>query len=143
MMEWWLAEGLGGQGELLWTAEPWAIGLASVLALFSVFLVRRRTGPRRGWELICWIAAVSILVWGVSEPHWVTESGRTEPGRSVILVDESRSMSVTENGVERGSRAMEILNRMDSNADVYSFSSAVRAGKPLPKVHRTPTQIRA
>ena len=130
MIEWWLAEGLGGQGELLWTAEPWIIATAVAMALCSVFVVFRRTGTRKVAELLCWLGALCILVWGVAEPYWVTDAGRTEPGRSVVLIDESRSMSVTEKGVVRGKRAAQILERLGPNADVYRFSNEVLPGQP-------------
>jgi len=130
MMAWWLGDDLGSDGVLVWGTEPGIVLVAVALALASVGLVWRRTGGGKRAELGCWLAAVSILVWGVSDPQWVEDAGRTEPGRSVVLVDESRSMSVTENGRIRGDRATDVLNMLGSTYDVFSFSDEIRSGSP-------------
>jgi uncharacterized membrane protein len=130
MMAWWLGEDLGADGTLVWGADPWLVLLATMLAVLSLVLVHRRAGDRKGVELACWWIAASILVWGISDPQWVEDAGRTEPGRSVVLVDESRSMSVTENGQVRGDRVSSILSMLGSNYDVFSFSDDLRAGPP-------------
>jgi uncharacterized membrane protein len=130
MMSWWLGEDLGADGVLVWGTEPGIILLATVLAVVSLVLVSRRAGSRKLFELGCWWAAVSTLVWGISDPQWLEDAGRTEPGRAVVLVDESRSMSVTENGQIRGDRVSSILDMLGPHYDVFSFSDDLRAGPP-------------
>ena len=100
-MDWWLGDDLGAGGSLSWGSEPWVIVGAVALAIVSLLLVYRREGGSKGVELLCWWLAVSVLVWGISDPRWNEDAGRTEPGRSVVLVDDSRSMSVAENGRPR------------------------------------------
>ena len=68
MMDWWLSEGLGSEGELTWGADPVLMAVAFTLVGVSLLLVHRRQGSRKGLELACWLMAVSLLVWGISDP---------------------------------------------------------------------------
>ena len=101
MMDWLLGEPLGGEGYLVWGADTNVIMLAVVLGVAAVVMaVRRGQGRYRLLEIGLWSAAVLIAVVSLADPMWVEESGRTVPGRSVVLVDGSRSMGVFE-GTER------------------------------------------
>ena len=130
MSQWWFGESLGPNGSLTWAADPMTIGLAVLLALVSLVLVYRRPGTKKGFELVCWWLALFMLVWGISDPYWNEDAGRAEPGRSVVLIDASRSMSVTENGIERAEQVPKILENLGPDIDVYSFSDELRSGVP-------------
>ena len=130
MKAWWLGDNLGVEGTLVWGADPVALTVAVVVACVSLVLIYRRTGQRKKAELACWWVAIAILIWGIADPSWVEDAGRMEPGRSVVLVDESRSMSVSEDGQTRGDTVTSLLDMLGPTYDVFSFSSALRAGPP-------------
>ena len=90
----------------------------------------RRQGGSKGFELGCWWLAVALLVWGISDPSWNEDAGSAQPGRSVVLVDHSRSMAVTENGVQRSQEVSRLLQRLAVDAEVYRFSEDLQPGAP-------------
>jgi len=130
MMRWWFGEELGSDGTLTWGTEPLVVVFAVFLAVISLLLVYRREGKRKGLELACWFVSISVLVWAIADPYWNEDAGRTETGRSVVLIDESRSMSVTENGAQRGSQSAKIIEVLDPDVEIFRFSDELKSGMP-------------
>ena len=87
---------------------------------------------RRAVELGLWALALAVLVVAIAEPTWLEESGRTEPGRVVVLVDRSASMAVLEDGTPRSAAVEAALDRVRAEAgdvEVFSFDEGVQAGQ--------------
>ncbi|MBM4365788.1 MAG: hypothetical protein FJ102_06200 [Deltaproteobacteria bacterium] len=125
---------LGGEwgGNLVFTGESWAIGLA-VLASVTTLGLALRPAPvarRRAPEWVLLAAALALLVWMVSRPVLITEGERAEEGRLAVLVDASRSMGVAEpEGGTRLAVATALASRLGT-ADVYHFGGDLRSGQP-------------
>lgn len=140
-MDWLLAGGLGDGGVLTWTASEPVRVLVGVLALLALGLALlpgpapRRIGDRL-LELFLWAGALVVLAMAALGPTWVDESGRTETGPLVVLVDGSASMGVTEDGRQRSdaleARLAELVESgsVDGPVDVYTFDETVRSGPP-------------
>lgn len=140
-MDWLLAGGLGDGGVLTWTAPGpvrWVVLILAVGAVLAALLPGRapRSPAARALELGLWGAAVGVLALAALGPTWVDESGRTETGPLVVLVDGSASMGVTEQGGTRGDALQARLARLledegaEGPVDVYTFDEALRSGPP-------------
>lgn len=130
-MEWWFGDALGLHGRLIWGADSMTIAAATLLGVASIVFAVRKGGSQRRWvEFGLWTMAVVIAVVSLAEPIWLEESGRTVPGRSVVLVDGSRSMDVLEGTRPRSEGVQDILQQFDESVDVYTFGSSLTAGAP-------------
>ena len=140
-MDWLLAGGLGADGVLSWSASEPVRVLVGVAALLAIVLVAlpghaRRSSGGRALELVLWIGAIAVLAVAALGPSWIDESGRTETGPLVVLVDGSSSMGVSEAEGTRDAALRERLAEVieDANADgpvdVYTFDEALRSGLP-------------
>ena len=129
-MSWWFGGPLSEQGELLWSLSPAWIVPAALLILVAVVWSLRREGPRRALEAICWVLALATAFVGVADPMWHEAEGRTEPGRTVVLVDSSRSMGIEAQGQSRGEVAMRAVSSLGEGVDVFSFGTTLRPGPP-------------
>jgi len=127
MMDWWFNGPLSPQGELTWGLPLGWIALALGIGFLILFLTSRRQGEGRLVELVCSALALSTVIWGIADPIWFEADGRTEPGRTVVLVDGSRSMGVEK---ERGTRALRVLQDIGGDRDVYTFGEGLKAGPP-------------
>ena len=145
MIDWLLAGAGAGEGTLVWTTEPWIVGLAAVLAGGAWGLAA--LGPRsarssvgaRVLEGSLWGLALVVLVVAVAGPELVEEDGREELGKLVVLVDGSASMSVSEGGPTRAHVAAEVVARIreaHAPVDVYTFDETVRGGAPTDSLGR-------
>ena len=126
---------LGADGTLVWTASPWLWGVALGAAVCAWLLAwaGERSGRLKAVELGCWAAALAGMVVAFAGPVWVQESGHLEPGRHVVLVDASRSMSVLENGVPRSAQVTDALNKIRAQVgvvEVLHFGSDLQVGEP-------------
>ncbi|MBC8454844.1 MAG: hypothetical protein H8D71_01415 [Deltaproteobacteria bacterium] len=130
MMDWWIGGPLGDGGELLWGLGTAPMVAVAVLSLVACGFVVRRPGSKRGLELVLWLLAIGVLGFALSEPVWFEASGRLETGRSVVLVDHSRSMGVVERGESRADRAGEILSKLGTDAEVFHFGAQLQVGPP-------------
>lgn len=135
MSTFWLAGTLGPEGKLVFTSPDWLIVLCAVVGLLCVVLAA--IGPRaamaRAGELLCIAAAMAGLVLALAGPIWVEEEGRTEPGRTLVLVDSSRSMAVRQDGTPRSDAVAEILEHVRKQADsveVFHFGDDLAVGEP-------------
>ena len=96
-------------------------------------LSRERPLAARALELTGWGFAIAGMVVALAGPVWVEESGRTEPGRVVVLVDGSRSMGVIEDGQPRHEAVEGILDhvrRQADRVDVFHFGDDLAVGAP-------------
>ncbi|MCO4743528.1 MAG: hypothetical protein KC912_01985 [Proteobacteria bacterium] len=133
MTEFWLAGNPGPEGSILWTAPDGVLVVSAVLGLLAVAAAWPGERPLRArlGELALWAVAVCGIVFALGKPVWVEESGRDEPGRVVVLVDASRSMSMADGGTSRWEQALEIVEGLKGpEVDIYHFGDELRAGLP-------------
>ena len=128
MNSWWLGGALSGEGELIWSAAPQWIGAGAVLLVAAWVLGWRRTGSLRGVELACWLVCLLAGLVGVADPVWQEAKGRLEPGRTVVLIDGSRSMSIVDGVSTRSQQAAERLRELDGPVDVFTFGGSIQPG---------------
>ena len=129
-MSWWFGGTLSEQGELLWSLSPTWVVPAVLLFVVALVWSLRREGPLRIAEAACWILALLTALIGVADPVWHEAEGRTEPGRTVVLVDGSRSMGIESNGQSRGDVAMRAVSSLGDDVDVFAFGSTLKPGSP-------------
>lgn len=131
----WMGGELSRDGRLVLTAsEPWLLGTA-VVALGVLALAQ--WGPRpvlaRLAETALLAAGLAATWFALAGPVWVEESGRTEPGRVVVVVDGSRSMGVVEGGALRSDAVPGLLDAILADvgdAEVYRFGDDLEIGAP-------------
>ncbi len=132
MMAWLTSGGSFSGGQLVWSGEPWVVGVVAMLVVIALGLATRPM-PLAGrlGELAALALAGLGLVLLAARPTWLAEGERTEPGRVVVLVDASRSMGVTEpSGQTRIALAREVLARLP-DAERFHFGGDLRPGEPL------------
>jgi len=129
-MAWLFGGPLASTGELVWGTQPWLIGVAAVISAVAVAVALKRPGAGRGIEAIGLLGAAVVLLWALGDPFWFEASGRTEPGRTVVIIDGSRSMGVDEAGQPRGEKALAILGEFGREVDVFTFGDGLQAGPP-------------
>ena len=108
-----------------WVSVLLGLAFAAVIALG----VRQAWGmtPRsRRFSLLALrvLSAAAALLFAL-QPQWISERVQNVPGRLVVLVDASRSMSVRDVTPSRAARALELLQRWGSESklpfDLYAF----------------------
>jgi uncharacterized membrane protein len=136
-MEFLIGGVLSEGGHLLWSAPDWQITAAiaaAVLAWIAALLTGRGTPQQRLAELTLWGLALSVLAAAAGEPVWIEESGRSEPGRVVVLIDGSASMDVREGGTPRSDGVQRALDAVRSEAgedvEVFTFHEDLQSGPP-------------
>lgn len=132
-MSWLLGGTWGGEGEWIVGAPSWQIAGAALAGLLVLGLAFR-PGPFVRAQLIqtvpLLVALLALLV-VLSRISWIVEGERLEAGRTVVLIDSSRSMSVSEgNGRTRLDAARAIAERMPS-AEIYHFGGELFPGPPV------------
>ena len=142
MMEWWTGGELYDGGTLQWLSSSSVIGLAVFLAVgtlvVSIWTGRPLDADQRGKrivELSLWSLALSVLVIAIAQPAWVAESGRTELGRLVVLIDGSRSMTIEEGGGVRSDAVDPILDMLQEEhgngpIEIFHFDESLEVGIP-------------
>ena len=133
MIDWWFGGDLGPAGTLAWTTPQWAIIAAAVLALGAWAVAAIGNRGSRLLELALWGGALLGVVVAISGPVWVEEAGRVEPGRVIVLVDGSRSMSTLEDGGPRSDAVAPLLRHLRSEApeaEVFHFGNDLGIGAP-------------
>jgi uncharacterized membrane protein len=126
---------LGAGGHLVLTAsEPWRVGTAALaLGILALAQWGRRAALARAAESLLLAGALTLLWFVLAGPVWVEESGRTEPGRVVVLVDGSRSMGVLEAGVPRSDQVPALLDAIRADVgdvELYRFGDDLEVGAP-------------
>lgn len=134
-MSWWLGGELGPTGTLTWTAPQWLLilAVAGALLVLGASLIGRRTLWQRVVEVACVALGMAGVVVALAAPVWIEEEGRMEPGRSVVLVDGSRSMATLEDGRARSDAVEGVLRhvrRQLGDVDVYHFGEELGVGAP-------------
>jgi uncharacterized membrane protein len=120
---------------LVWTGSFLLAGVIGLVAVASAaaLAVRRPVGWPLIPELGCWLAAGGVAAWAAAGPVRVSEVGTEEPGRLVVLVDGSRSMSVSEGGAPRSDRVEPLLRRLGRLGvplDIFHYGAELRQGAP-------------
>ena len=132
-------------GTLIWSAPPVVLVLSVLLGMVTLGFAWRRTGgERRGLEMAFLVLVVVAVVLAAAGPVWVVEGKRREKPRLVVLVDDSRSMGVLENGVSRSIQVDEALAVLGEEHVIerFTFSSALQAGA-LPAFRESDTDLGA
>lgn len=124
------------EGHLAWGGSFAAIGLAvalAVLAWTTLILAPRpqASGASRWVEGALAALGLGVIVALIAKPVWVEASGRTIPGRTVVLVDASSSLGVAERGVLRSTEAARRAAGVDGErVEVFHFGGDLRTGMP-------------
>ena len=111
----------------LWVSALLVSAFAAAVAL-GVRQALRVSPRRRALALAALrvLTACGALLF-VLQPQWITERVQNVPGRLVVLVDASRSMSVRDVAPSRAERAFELLQHWRSQSklpfDVYAFGA--------------------
>ncbi len=139
MIDWLTSNGLPlVDGRWEWTGSPSLVAFVAVLvgsAWLMAVTVGRSGQPMRlriaeGVSLAI-VAAIVLLT--VAGPRQVFEGEREDPGRLVVLLDNSASMAVTVNGVRRADvleKRLAELGFNNENVDIFSFDEELRMGPP-------------
>ena len=125
MMQWLTGGRLSEDGTLVWSGDPVATAAAAFVCIGVLVWAFQRRGARRTEELALWLGAMLTLLWAIADPNWAEETGRNEPGASVVLVDASRSMQVSDGGQSRRDQAAAIVERIGENATVLNFGDGL------------------
>ncbi len=108
---------------------------AAVVACVVVFLVAWRSGrkvPSVVPELALLALALVVVLFAAAGPVWVEANGRLEAPRFAVLIDDSSSMSVLEDGDPRSSGVEDALSELDGDrVDIYRFSDTLNVGGEL------------
>lgn len=118
------------QAVLQWTLPQWAMALVATALLFAVILAwRGRSALGRIPEILVVIPAAAALGFAAMGPVRVLEGQRLEPARFAVLVDDSRSLGVMEDGVARHVEASSIVKKLESipEVEVFRFGSELQA----------------
>ncbi|MFT5585117.1 MAG: putative membrane protein [Cognaticolwellia sp.] len=129
---WWLISGpLSPQGHLEFQTGLTEMVLiaAGVLCAFGLAAWHSR-GRAPAWpELVALALGLLAAATALVRPVWVEASGREEPGVLAILVDDSRSMSVLEDGKPRSAQVAQALRQAQrGRSEVFTFGSELGAG---------------
>lgn len=142
MMSWLTGGRLAADGTLMWGSAPMAIAFSVLVLVGAGLWVVRRPGARKGLEFALWLMAMASLAWAIADPYWHEESGRTEPGRSVVLVDASRSMGVVDGPQSRSEAAENLVRGLSGDATVLTFGAGL-SNAPLGEATESETDIGA
>ena len=121
-----------GSGELLLSAPGWQLALGGLAILAAMLLAWRsaRGVAGRGLQLVLLIPVALALLWALVRPIWVEESVQREEGRFVLLIDDSRSMAVLEDGAPRHEALPQVLAAIGhEDADRYVFGAELLSGR--------------
>lgn len=130
-MSWLISGPLSPEGHL----ELQASALEGVLIVLGILVclglaawTARERSP--AWpELLCLALGLLALGAALAQPVWVEPSGREEPGVLAILVDDSRSMSVLEDGQPRSRQVAEaLLQTQQGRSEVFTFGTDLGVG---------------
>ncbi len=127
MIQWLSGGGLSNDGTLIWAGESWAVVLVAATAALALVLTYRRGGEWRRVEILLWGLALAVMAWAMAEPQWAEETGREEPGHTVVLVDASRSMSVSDGLQRRSDNAQAIAGQVSEGATILSFGRTIES----------------
>ena len=136
-MEFLIGGVLSESGHLIWSAPSWqitaAIGVAAA-AWLAALLTGTGTIKQRLAELTLWALALLVLAAAAAEPVWLEESGRTEQGKVIVLIDGSASMDIREAGVPRSDGVAPVLDAVRAvtgeQLEVFTFDEDVQSGSP-------------
>ena len=131
MSDWLFGGSFFQGGHLAITGEPLVMAAVGCAGGVAVALAFWPLPPRgRLIEVSLLLVAALTLFMFAARPVWMAEGERVEAGRTVVLVDASRSMAVAEiDGTPRFDTAKALLRRMPG-AEIYHFGGELRVGEP-------------
>ncbi len=125
------------EGDLNIAGSPTIILSALVLCILMLGLLLPRKNQKRkffGWEMLCWVLAAVGLVFVLSDPILSSKVQKKEQSRAVVLIDDSLSMSIRDQGVPRSQTALkffeEIRAKIDGPVEVFAFNTKIQTGLP-------------
>jgi hypothetical protein len=134
---WGILHGLGKLVRLSPDWPLWAVAMAAAVAVeLILWLYRYETSavtPRRGrWMIALRMLALSVLVWILIEPTWVREVKRNHQREVVVVLDDSASMHLKDDGapasrLELGEAGLEksgILGKLGESMKVRTVRAA-------------------
>ncbi len=114
-----------------WMTSPTFL-LMSALCLGIVAIVAwltARGSSHRILQTLLLLPALLAMMWALSDPVMVESAGHEEPGRFVILLDNSLSMGVTDGSASRSDAVLPIVESIDQPAtELLLFGQEVSAG---------------
>lgn len=131
MVELLLGAPLGGEGTLVFTTPTsWLVGaVVCAVAVLGLAWWSGRRNPPVVPELALLAPALAVVVFAAAGPVWVEENGRLEAPRFAVLIDDSASMSVLEDGTPRSASVASALAQIDGDrVDIYRFGSTLSVG---------------
>jgi len=114
-------------GSLQWQGAGVLSGVIVLLLIIIMALSIFRYGQMKRLEVALMLPAVIALALAVLKPVWVVEGGHLEEPLSLVIVDNSRSMSVLEDGVPRSSAVERLLDVLEPD-EIVLFGSDARSG---------------
>lgn len=132
MIDWMFGGSLFEGGHLVFTGEPLTMAVVGGAGLVAVALAFWPLPQRRRLVEVSLLAVAAMTLFMLAaRPVWLAEGERIETGRTVVLVDASRSMAVAEiDGRPRFDRALALLERMPG-AEIFHFGGELRMGRPV------------
>ncbi|WP_035603301.1 hypothetical protein [Haloferula sp. BvORR071] len=134
---WGLLQGLGKLVRLSPDWPIWSVALIAALAAeLILFLYRYESGavtPKRArWMIALRLVALAVLVWIMIEPTWVREVERQRNREVVVVLDDSASMHLKDDGasatrLEIGEKALAdsgILKKLGDSMKVRTVRAA-------------------
>ena len=125
------------EGDLSIAGSPAVILSAFVLCIVMLGLLLPRKNQKRkffGWEMFCWVLAALGLIFVLAEPTLSSKVQKEEQSKAVVLIDDSLSMSIRDQGVPRSQTALqffeEIRTKIDGPIEVFAFNTKIQTGIP-------------
>ena len=114
-MGWLISGPLSPQGHLEFQTGPMEMVIiaVAVICVFGLAAWHARGRPPAWPELAALAVGLFAAATALVRPVWIEASGREEPGVLAILVDDSRSMSVLEDGKPRSEQVERALGPTD------------------------------
>ncbi|WP_193211465.1 hypothetical protein [Luteolibacter marinus] len=134
---WGVLTGLGSIVRLTPDRPVWGIAVGGALAIEAILLLYRyesgAVAPRRARWMVAWrLAALAVLGWILIEPVWVRMVER-EPQREVVVVlDDSASMHLTDDGaaasrMDLGKAGLEVSGILDRIGETMKVRTVLAA----------------
>ena len=119
---------LHSDGELFFLQSDGIIVAALMGATIRLGLLLYKRSGEKNWfeEAIMFFFALSILVFVISDPQWISQSGSSATGKFAVVIDNSMSMDIRDKRGTRAQQALEILDKIQNEIeDRKGFLSSV------------------
>lgn len=138
-MEFWLGGAIPEEASFSFSVGSFegVLIVTTLLAILVGLYLTRRNSPHRllHLEMLLWTLGLALLGFALSQPTLISEAGRKDSGRFLVLIDRSASMNAMENGKPRSDEVNTIIQRIrkdvDSELEIFSFDSELHSGLPV------------